>query len=254
MKMGTGKPTPYYQDSHCVIYHGDCLEILPHLEPVDLVLTDPPYSSGGAHRSDRNKKTSDKYRLTGTEKTDPEFFGDNRDQRSFQLWCSYWMARLLSVTRIGGGFVCFIDWRNLPCVVDAVQVGGWVYRGLAVWDKLNARPDKGWFRAQAEYMVLSTNGPMDRGVRMDCGGICQAGVLRHGINVAEKQHITGKPTALLIDILKTRDDWSVVLDPFMGSGTTLVAAKELGRKAIGIEISREYCDIAVKRLRQEVLF
>lgn len=244
---------PYYQDAAVTIYHGDCREILPTLPKVDVVLTDPPYSSGGLHRSDRNQQTSAKYRLTGTQKTDPEFSGDNRDQRSLTLWCSDWMAAALYASRSGAAIVCFIDWRNLTAVVDAVQVGGWVYRGIAVWDKgLGRRPDKGWFAAQAEYMVLGTNGPIVRGG--GAPGKCQAGVLRFGIDAAEKQHITGKPIKLMREILSTRDDWNLILDPFMGSGTTLRAAKDLGRRAIGIEIEEKYCEIAAERMRQEVLF
>lgn len=127
---------PYYQHGGIAIYHGDCREIMPQLNlKVDVVITDPPYSSGGAMRSDRNLATADKYRLTGTVKVDPDFSGDNRDQRSFMFWCSDWMAQSLAQTRRGGALLCFIDWRNLPCVIDAVQVGGWVYRGILAWDK-----------------------------------------------------------------------------------------------------------------------
>lgn len=148
--------------------------------------------------------------------------------------------------------LCFIDWRNLPCVIDAVQIAGWVYRGIVPWDKTEAtRPDKGWFRAQVEYIVTATAGPLTRGAEAD--GLCQPGYIRCGTAGAEKQHITEKPTGLLINLLRTRNDWQTVLDPFMGSGTTLYAAKQLGRNAIGIEISEEYCEIAANRLRQGVL-
>lgn len=243
---------PYYEDSHCTIYHGDCREVLPTLEPVDLVLTDPPYSSGGAMRSDRSLPPGKKYRFTTTDRTDPNFAGDNRDQRSLELWFSYWTWDAYRVTAAGGALICFIDWRNLPCVVDAVQVGGWVYRGIAVWDKTEAaRPSKGWFRAQAEYMVLASSGMLAQGAEVD--GICQAGVLRHVVKQSDKHHITGKPTPLLKDIIKTRGSWRTILDPFMGSGTTLRAAKDLGRRAIGIEIEERYCEIAARRLAQEVL-
>lgn len=244
-------PKPYYEDESVTIYHGDCRSIIEWLPRVDAVVTDPPYSSGGAMRSDRNLKTSAKYRLTGTLKEDPEFSGDNRDQRSFEKWCALWMSEALYASRSGAALVCFIDWRNLPCVIDAVQIGGWIYRGIAVWDKEVGRPDQAWFRAQAEYIVLASNGPLERGA--GAPGICQRGVLRHIVNGQEKQHITEKPVGLLADILSTRDDWQTILDPFMGSGTTLRAAKDLGRKAIGIEIEERYCEIAAKRMAQEVL-
>jgi site-specific DNA-methyltransferase (adenine-specific) len=148
--------------------------------------------------------------------------------------------------------LCFIDWRNLPCVIDAVQVGGWVYRGLAIWDKTEGtRPNKGWFRAQSEFIVLASAGPLLTGA--DAEGECQPGIFRHPTAGARKQHITEKPVELMRNLIATRPDWGSILDPFMGSGTTLRAAKDLGRKVVGIELEERYCEIAAKRLAQEVL-
>lgn len=245
---------PYYEHAGVTIYHGDSREILPKLADasVDLVLTDPPYSSGGAMRSDRNIKPSAKYQLSGTSVRYGEFSGDNRDQRSFMLWVSDWSAAALVKCRAGGALLSFIDWRNLPCVIDAVQVGGWVYRGIIPWDKTEqVRPNKGWFSAQCEYIVTASRGPLSQGV--GAAGICQDGFLRFPVRVREKQHITEKPIDLLTTLLSTREDWGVVLDPFAGSGSTLHAAKMLGRRAIGIEIEEHYCEVAAKRLSQEVL-
>ena len=231
------------------LYLGDCREILPTLGKVDAVVTDPPYSSGGATRSDRNVSTSDKYRISGTIKTDPDFSGDNRDQRSLTLWCSDWMAQCHAATRRGGALLCFIDWRNLPCIIDACQVGGWVYRGIVPWDKTEVtRPQKGWFRAQVEYIVTASAGPLHTGA--DAPGIAQAGYIRCGVTGGEKEHITGKPVDLMVELLRTRNDWRAVLDPFMGSGTTGVAAARLGRKFIGCEIEPEYFDIACRRIEE----
>jgi site-specific DNA-methyltransferase (adenine-specific) len=85
-------------------------------------------------------------------------------------------------------------------------------------------------------------------------GICQPGVLRYRVNIQEKQHTTEKPIELIRDIMQTRPDWRTVLDPFLGSGTTLRACKDLGRRGIGIEIEERYCEIAARRLEQGVLF
>ncbi len=238
---------PYYADELVTLYHGDCREILPMIEAsIDIVLTDPPYSSGGFTRADRNMKTSEKYVMTGTAIDRPEFSGDNRDQRSFLIWCDLWMRDCLRITKASGVIASFIDWRQLPTLIDAVQVAGWVYRGIVVWDKTEAtRPQKGWFRSQAEYLVLGSSGPLERD---DVDGKCSPGVVRHGVLQSEKMHITGKPTALLRDILNTSSKFQVVLDPFAGSGSTLVAAADLNRKAIGIEIEERYCEIAARRL------
>lgn len=244
---------PYYEDQHVTLYHGDSREIIPQLtEKVDLILTDPPYSSGGMFRGDRAGTTSQKYRNSDTEKTDPEFSGDNRDQRSFIFWCSFWAADLLKLSRDGSVFASFIDWRQLPSLVDAIQVGGWVYRGLIPWDKTEAvRPMRGWFRSQCEYVVLATAGPIDRDV--ETTRFSAPGIFRYPVVGSEKQHITEKPINMLRDLIGFREDWQTILDPFAGSGTTLRAAKELNRRAIGIEIEEQYCEIAAKRMNQEVL-
>lgn len=245
---------PYFQGKFATIYHGDAVDVLAYLASVgtlvDVVLTDPPYSSGGMMRSDRNQTTTLKYRMTDTQKKDPDFTGDNRDQRSFEKWASYWAGDALKVTRPGGAIACFIDWRNLPSLIDAVQIGGWVYRGIVPWDKTEGmRPVQAWFRSQVEYVVLGSNGPIERGP--GAPGICQPGFLRHRVVGANKLHITEKPVSLCSDILQTRSDWNVVLDPFMGAGSTLRAAKDLNRKAIGIEINEAYCEVAAQRLSQE---
>lgn len=228
---------------------GDSREVLPTLRGVDVVITDPPYSSGGAMRSDRNRPTSEKYVMTGTIKEYDEFSGDNRDQRSLTLWCSDWMAQCRQATRQGGAILCFIDWRNLPCIIDAVQVGGWVYRGIVPWDKTEAtRPQKGWFRAQVEYIVTASAGTLLQGA--DAPGICQKGYIRVGVHGEEKEHTTGKPVELMTELIRTRDDWQSVLDPFAGSGTTGVAAVKLGRRFVGIEIEPRYFDIACRRIEE----
>jgi site-specific DNA-methyltransferase (adenine-specific) len=245
---------PYYQDHQVTIYHGNAIDVLPHLETVDLVLTDPPYSSGGQFRSDRNQKTTTKYVSSDSAFRDfkNNFPGDNRDQRSFEKWASYWLQDCLSVTKEGGAAMVFIDWRNLPSLIDAIQIGGWIYRGIVPWDKTEAtRPMKGWFRTQVEYLVTATKGAIDRDP--DTLGVYQPGYIRMPATPDQKIHETQKPLPLITTILQTRDDWQVILDPFMGSGTTLRAAKDLGRRAIGIEIEEKFCEAAAKRMSQQVL-
>jgi len=104
---------------------------------------------------------------------------------------------------------------------------------------------------RCEYMVTASAGPLERGAGVD--GIVSPGLFRIPTTGYKKRHITEKPVALLTSILQTRNDWLTVLDPFMGSGTTLAAAKALGRRAVGIELEEAYCEIAAKRLEQEVL-
>jgi site-specific DNA-methyltransferase (adenine-specific) len=246
--------TPYYDDGTCTIYHGDCRDILPYVGQVDAVITDPPYSSGGMYRSDRSLPTTQKgYQITHeTTRTYAAFAGDNRDQRSFEKWVDSWASTCLQLVPEGGGIGVFIDWRNVACVVDAIQVAGWVYRGLTPWHKgVDLRPRKGWFRHNIEFVVWGSAGPLLTGASAE--GECWDGMFVARVNDGDKQHQTGKPVALMQQMLSVRPEWQTYLDPFMGSGTTLRAAKDLGRKAIGIELSEAYCEIAAKRLAQEVL-
>ncbi|MEM1191535.1 MAG: site-specific DNA-methyltransferase [Pseudomonadota bacterium] len=226
------------------LYRGDCLEILPMLSDVDAVITDPPYSSGGAFRSDRVQKTSDKYVLTGTLVQRPEFSGDNRDQRAFVEWCCIWLGRALAASKPGSVACLFTDWRQLPSTTDALQGAGYVWRGLVPWDKTPAcRPHVGRFASQCEYIVWGSAGPLpqERGVG------CLPGLLSCAVE-RDKEHITQKPQKMVEQVLEICPASGTVLDPFLGSGTTGVACANLGRKFIGIEIEPEYFDIACKRI------
>jgi site-specific DNA-methyltransferase (adenine-specific) len=235
-----------------LLIEGDCLEVMGALPKVDAVVTDPPYSSGGAYRADRVAPTSSKYQISHeTNRSYAAFAGDNRDQRSFQIWCERWMGKAIQLCGDGGGLACFIDWRNLAPVVDALQVGGWVFRGITPWHKgPDMRPVKGWFRRNIEFICWGTCGPLLTGHLAE--GDCLDGMFFHRVNGAEKQHQTGKPVDLMIDVLSVRPEWQTFLDPFMGSGTTLVACQRLGRQGIGIELDSSYFDIACRRVQDVV--
>ncbi|MDX2023257.1 MAG: site-specific DNA-methyltransferase [Deltaproteobacteria bacterium] len=212
---------------------------------IDAVITDPPYSSGGSQSAGRTvQPPSKKYGLSnGDGHKRPDFHGDNRDQRSFLRWCSLWLSECLRASASGAPVVVFTDWRQLPTVTDALQIAGWVWRGIAVWDKTEgARPQMGRFRSQCEYMVWGTNGPSDRAIDNAVGVL--PGCFRHFVKKVDRFHVTGKPTPLMEDVVKICRPKGVVLDPFAGSGTTLVAALAQGRRAIGCELSDEYAEIA----------
>lgn len=240
---------PYYEDSNVVIYHGDCREILPTLSCIGAVITDPPYSSGGQFRSDRSQKTSTKYVQTeAIETCRAEFSGDNLDQRAFLSWASLWLSQCFRCSVDGGIIMMFTDWRQLPVMSDALQHGGYVWRNIVTWWKPGIRMQRGRFSGSAEYVLYGS-----RGVPM-AGEKSPQNVIRCApVSGAMKEHIAEKPAELLLELLSVTSVDSVVLDPFMGSGTTLRAAKDLNRKAIGIEIDERSCEIAAKRMCQEVL-
>lgn len=232
-----------------MIHRGDMLRWLldAPAESVDALITDPPYSSGGQFRGDRMGSTDKKYTQTtaATVGTRPDFDGDNRDQRSFLAWMSVWLWEAKRVLVPGAPVVLFTDWRQLPTVTDALQAGGMVWRGIAVWDKTEAaRPQMDGFKAQAEYMVWGSNGPMPRDGRTGC----LPGVFQARVDQRDKHHQTGKPTALMREVVKICPPGGLILDPFAGSGTTGVAALFEGRRFVGCETVPEVADIAERRL------
>jgi site-specific DNA-methyltransferase (adenine-specific) len=194
---------PYYERDGIVIYHADCREILPQLEPVDLVLTDPPYGIGLAANPFRQRFEAAEW--------------DNSPVDADTL-------------RMAVG-----------CGTDAIVWGG-NYFGLPahqrflVWDKV--QPED-FSSAMCEQAWTTLGGP--------------AKLFRRHVVSYEKWHPTQKPVELMRWCLEFAPEARTILDPFMGSGTTLRAAKDLGRKAIGIEIEERYCEIAAKRLSQSVL-
>lgn len=184
--------TPYYSDDAVTIYHGDCFDILHDLSGVGAVVTDPPYSSGGAFRGDRAQQTSTKYVNTDTAAYRPEFAGDNRDQRSFVTWCAMWLNAARQASVPGAVLCSFTDWRQLPSMTDAVQAGGWVWRGVAVWSKGFGRPTPGRFSNAAEYVVWGSNGPMSEREAYPPGVFQQS-----TLSGDAKDHIAQKPVEVM---------------------------------------------------------
>lgn len=248
---------PYYDEDGITIYHGEALDVLRQLPDAStaVVIADPPYSSGGMFRSDRQADPASKYRgwsHSPTETRPPAsesgtFTGDSRDQHGYAFWSALWMSQASRVAIPGAQVYVFTDWRQLPTTSDAVQAGGWVWRGLLVWDKGVGRPMKGRFRNHLEYVVWGSHGPMP-----DPDDVYPSTLLRHAPPGADRVHVTQKPEGLIRELLSIAPD-GPVLDPFMGSGTSLRAAKDLGRRCIGIEQDERYCEIAATRLAQGVL-
>jgi len=214
----------------------------------DAVICDPPYSSGGQYRGDRSSKTGNKYTLSGTEVVRPDFAGDNRDQRAFAHWCNLWLSEALRVAKSGAPIVQFSDWRQLPTTTDALQAGGWVWRGVVVWDKTGgSRPAMGRFTAQCEYALWGSKGAMPD--RLEIG--CLPGVFRQAVKQDDKYHQTGKPTNLMKFLAGICDPGGLILDPFCGSGSTGAGALLAGRRFLGCEVEPEYVALARERLAAE---
>jgi site-specific DNA-methyltransferase (adenine-specific) len=240
-------PAPYYDHNGITIYHGDALDILPALEGIGAVVTDPPYSSGGAFRGDRTQSTVSKYVNSDTAKYRPEFAGDTRDQRGFAAWCTMWLNAARQASEPGAVLLSFIDWRQLPTLTDAVQGGGWIWRGIGTWWKPGIRMQRARLSGSAEYVVYGTSGGV-----IDHDGAPQ-NVFKCA-PVPEKTHIAEKPLPVFRDwLFKAIPPRVLVCDPFMGSGVALHAAQDLGYSAIGIDSDERSCETAAARLSQQVL-
>ena len=152
---------PYFKTRHIEIYHGDCFEVIPELNmDFDMIITDPPYSSGGMMRSDRVNSCRNKYQNSGTKKTYPEFTGDTMDQFSYVSFSRHWMSLMRNAMKPSAIICVFSDWRQINAITTGMQMAGLIWRGIAVWDKTEAsRPVKGRYRNQCEFVIWGTNGP-----------------------------------------------------------------------------------------------
>lgn len=227
---------------------GDCLKAMIDMPDgtFDAVITDPPYSSGGQFRGDRNQATSTKYVQTDSLDTcRNEFSGDNRDQRSFLLWCTLWMTEAHRITKPGGIIVCFTDWRQLPTMTDAIQCGGWVWRNMGTWWKPGVRMQRGRFSSSSEYVVYGSRGVPSEGERSPQNVFSCAPV-----GGEEKEHIAEKPEAVMDWILGLVPNGGMVLDPFMGSGTTGVSCVRNRLPFVGVEMDSGSFSTAERRIAE----
>jgi len=233
------------------LYQGDCLAVLPTLAAgsVDACFVDPPYSSGGMIRGDRMQEVHTKYVQTDSVsgKALDAFSGDNRDQYGYWFWVALWTNEIRRIAVPGAIMGMFSDWRQLPISTNALQSGGWVWRGIVPWHKPNGRPTQGRFSNTCEYLAWGTNGP--RGL----DGSPLPGFFQISTPPSsDREHITQKPVEILEELVAIVPEGQTVLDPFMGSGTTGVAAIKTGRKFIGVEIEPRYFAIAKRRIQQAI--
>ncbi|TMR10100.1 site-specific DNA-methyltransferase [Nonomuraea turkmeniaca] len=248
---------PYWSSDTATLYKGDILAVLPALpaDSVDAVIADPPYSSGGVSVAERKRSTRTKY-VSGSvgdiAHENPDFPGDQRDQRSWTFWSTLWMSEALRLTKPGGSILVFTDWRQLPSTSDAMQAAGWTWRGVVNWVKPRgrSRPIRGGFWNQAEYCVWGVNGSIQKEYEVYLPGAIEA---RAPVGAA-RLHQTEKPVdPLLTTLVRVAPPGGVILDPFAGSGSTGVAAQLQGRRFTGIEITDHYARVAAERLSRPAL-
>ena len=236
---------PYYSDEMVTLYHGDCREIVPILtQPIDMLHADPPYSLSVA--ADHQKR-----RGKGTRRLN--FFAG--DQGWEAMTASIVDGVMLSAEKASAAYV-WCGHRQFGHIVAAFETAGWSTRPL-VWRKLcpvPAPPGVGWDSAVELCVYAFRDGrKWTPPTGTKAPNVIEADSYRHG-QPGKVDHPTQKPLITAsIPIEFSTDPGDTVLEPFAGSGSTLVAAKRLGRKAIGVELEERYCEIAAKRLAQGVL-
>lgn len=226
---------PYYSDDLVTLYHGDCTDVLPRLPKggADLLLTDPPY--GISYRSGRSKHGP----IAGDDGT---------------LDVAAALSLALNALKFNRHFYVFG-----PLDISQLTLGTTV--GL-VWDKCkhgtgNLEIPWGTSHEPVSFGVW-TKYPSQRGVGATAARLRRGTVLRcPTVNTGRGalSHPTEKPVPLLRELIEASSRiGETVLDPFAGAGSTLIAARLEGRKAIGIELEERYCEVVAKRLTQGTLF
>jgi site-specific DNA-methyltransferase (adenine-specific) len=220
-------PTPYFENDGVTLYHGDCREILPELPPesFDIVLTDPPYlvSYPGRWGSDWGIIEGD---------TD-------------QSWVLPVYRELWRILRPDSICLTFYGWPSADVFFEAWSLTG--FRPVSVLVLVKGRWGLGYFtRAQHEQAYVLAKGQP----RRPKAAISDVLVWE---DLSQQVHPNQKPLRTISRLISTFSIGAAsVLDPFCGSGTTLIAARNLGRRAVGIEIEERYCEIAAVRLSQHV--
>lgn len=224
---------PYYQDDLVTLYHGDSLEILPDLKQrFDLCVTDPPYVIGAVSAGNMASKS-----------------GGWADMMNSALWFAEWYRMVDKLIRPNGAMWTFCNWRSLPVVMNAGLRANLAITSLMVWDKEWIGPG-GSQGLRPSYELCALMGKPDfaipdRGVpdiwRCKTGGHKPSG------------HPAEKPVALMERIIRTSGMSGSVLEPFAGSGSTLIAASNLGIQSVGIEAEERYCELIAKRLSNQTM-
>ena len=222
---------PYYEHAGITIYHGDCREILPRLDlaSVDLAFVDPPYGMR-LDASFANSKPNPKKGIAASRGYE-QVVGDDDDFDPEPVFAA--------LSRIGEQFWWGADYyrARLP------GGGSWL-----VWDKRVGLEQVQYSSAEFE-LCWSRRVRHRKILRHRWFGLCGTETQ----DIARRVHPNQKPRELVDECVRLSKTTGTILDPFFGSGTTLYVAKNAGRKAIGVEIVESYCEIAAKRLSQEVL-
>ena len=215
------------------LYNDDCLNVLKDIEDnsIDLVVTDPPYEviTGGRNGGVKGKPsgilTENKQLMKSIPKTD------------------LWLSECFRVMKDGTHIYIMTNTLNLTNYLNIINDVGFKLHNLLVWNKNNTTPNR-WYMKNCEYVIFAR-----KGFAKPINNPSSQTVHNFDNIIGSKQHPTEKPVDLMkLYVENSSQVGDTVLDPFMGSGSTGVACKELGRNFIGVELDNQYFDIATKRI------
>lgn len=247
---------PYYATNRVTLYHGDSLEILPRFDPgqIDLLLTDTPFAvskAGSVHKMAR-AHGGEKVGRIGRRL---DFFEGDTDWASMTALVRRVIGLSASLLAPHGSLYVWTGHRIFGGLVEDLEGAGWSTRFL-VWAKAHPvppPPGAGWPSGAELCLYAYRSGRKWRYTPRDVprSNVFVADAFRHG-QPGKTGHPTQKPLGVIDPLLlASTDPDDLVLDPFCGSGTTLVSALRHGRRAIGIERDERYCEMAARRLQAE---
>ena len=244
--------TPYYEDNLITLYHGNCTDILPQLNNIDLVFTSPPYNMGTSARSGRPEKNFAHTSLGAKEFADG--YDGNTDTMPHEEYAA-WQTQVLDLCWASLSDTGAIFYNHKPRPMNGVLKlpidygAGLLLRQIIIWDRgTGMNFSSSHFLPKHEWIVVWAK----TGWRLPDQKVSGIGDVWHIFPETAGNHPAPFPLELPLTAI-TAVKPKLVLDPFAGSGTTLRAAKNLGVRCIGIEQSEKYCELIVNRLGQEVL-
>ena len=229
-------------------WHGPSEHVLRGLddETFDAVVSDPPFAAGATSLLGRLQSSATKYQNTGIKRQQHPIDGDSMLPDAWEFMISSVLRQCYRVMKPGADLLFFCDWRSLPGFLKCVGGTGFQLRAVPIWNKgRGCRPQRNGFRNQSE-MILWAKRP-GKLERSDPDRYLD-GVFTHA-TMTDKCHLTQKPVALMRELLAIVPTGGHVLDPFQGSGSTGVAALQLGLRYVGIESTEHYHAVAVERLK-----
>ena len=236
------------------LYNGDCLEVMRSIadNSIDLVATDCPYKivSGGCRKipKDGERETSGilTHRHKDNKRTDwvdavrtGKMFANN------DIEFKDWLPDVYRVLKDKSHCYIMVNSRNLAELQKQAELAGFKFQNLLMWDKGNVTPNR-WYMQGFECILM-----LRKGGAKNINNLGSSNILKVPNIIGNKTHPTEKPIDLMrILIENSTQPNEIVLDPFMGSGSTMIACLNTNRKGIGIELDKHYFDVATKRINE----